>query len=537
MELCRYLFGRFKEAGVHHVFGIPGDFFLPFFRALEEEPGIEPVILTHEPAVGYAADAYARVRGLGVAAVTYGVGALNMVNAIAQAYAERSPVLVLSGAPEVAHRDPDALLHHRVKTFASQLRVYREVTGAAVSLDDPAHAIADVERVLDSVLRTKRPGYIEIPRDLVRADVPLPACASPEGQMRDERALAEVLAEVLDRLQKARAPAIYAGVEIRRFGLHNKLIALAEKYGFPVATSLDGKAVFPEHHPLFVGNYLGEIGSARAREVLEAADCVLMLGALMTDVNTGMYTARFDRRKVISALHDGITVSYHRFPDVPLEDLMDALLTQPEVSRRTAPLPRPPSLRPTPAGPLTPDTIIAVLNHVAANRPILYTADVGDALFASIDLETDMFLGPGYYSSMGFAVPAAVGAGLAEPGRRPVALVGDGAFLMTGLDLVTCVRLDLHAIVILFNNQSHGMLAAIDGPARSYDLPAPDYVRLAESLGARGGRARSTEELEHLLGEAMDARATTLIDAVIPPGVYSAPMQRLGAAVRRLRGR
>lgn len=537
MELCRYLFGRFKEAGVRHVFGLPGDFFLPFFRALEAEPGIEPVILTHEPAVGYAADAYARIVGLGVAAVTYGAGALNMVNAIAQAYAERSPVLVLSGAPEIAHRDPDALLHHRVKTFASQLLVYREVTGAAATLDDPAHAIAEVDRVIDSVLRTKRPGYIEIPRDMVRADVPVPARRKPEARPKDERAASEALAEVLARIRVAEQPAIYAGAEIRRFRLHDKLVALAEKYGLPVATSLDGKAVFPEHHPLFVGNYLGEIGSPRARKVLETADCVLMLGALMTDVNTGMYTARFDRRKVVSALHDATTVSYHRYPDVSLEELMDALLTQPEPPTRTAPLPPPLPPEPAPAGTLTPDAIIAVLNRMAAGRPVLFTADVGDALFASVELETDMFLGPGYYSSMGFAVPAAVGAGLAEPGRRPVALVGDGAFLMTGLDLVTCVRLNLHAIVILFNNQSHGMLAAIDGPARSYELPAPDYVRLAESLGARACRARTPEELERALAEALELEATTLIDAVIPPGTYSAPMQRLGAIVRRLVGK
>jgi indolepyruvate decarboxylase len=538
MELCRYLFARFRDAGVRHVFGIPGDFFLPFFRALEEEPGLEPVILTHEPGVGYAADAYARLRGLGVAAVTYGAGALNMVNAIAQAYAERSPVLVLSGAPEIAHRDPDALLHHRVKTFASQLRVYREVTGAAVTLDDPAHALAEVDRVIDSVLTTKRPGYIEMPRDLIRADVPLPAGRPAEGRPRDEAAVGEAMAEVLARLRAARAPAIYAGVEIRRFGLHEKLIPLAERYGLPVATSLDSKAVFPEQHPLFVGNYLGEVGSARAREVMEEADCVLMLGALMTDVNTGMYSARFDRRKVVSALHEGVTVSYHRFPDVTLEDLMDALLAQPDPPRRTAlPPPAPPARRASPAGRLTPDAIIAVLNRVAGGRPISYTADVGDALFASVDLETDMFLGPGYYASMGFAVPAAVGAGLAEPNRRPVALVGDGAFLMTGLDLATLVRLNLHAIVILFNNQRHGMLAVIDGPARSYELPAPDYVRLAESLGARGARARTAEELEKALAEALDTPATTLIDAVIPPDASSRTMQRLGAVARRLHAR
>ena len=309
MELCRHLFARFRAAGVRHVFGIPGDFVLPFFRALEEEPGLEPVILTHEPGVGYAADAYARIRGLGVAAVTYGAGALNMVNAIAQAYAERSPVLVLSGAPEIIHRDPDALLHHRVKTFASQLRVYREVTGLAVTLDDPAHAIAEADRVIDSVLATKRPGYIEMPRDLIRMDVPVPAGRPAGGPARDPQALREAMAEVLARLRAARAPAIYAGVEIRRFGLHEKLIPLAERYGLPVATSLDSKAVFPERHPLFMGNYLGEVGSARAREVMESADCVLMLGALMTDVNTGMYSARFDRRKIISALHEGVTVS------------------------------------------------------------------------------------------------------------------------------------------------------------------------------------------------------------------------------------
>lgn len=149
-----------------------------------------------------------------------------------------------------------------------------------------------------------------------------------------------------------------------------------------------------------------------------------------------------------------------------------------------------------------------------------------------------MFLGPGYYSSMGFAVPAAIGAGLAEPGRRPVVLVGDGAFLMTGLDLVTCVRLGLHAVVILFNNQSHGMLAAMDGPARLYELPTPDYVRLAESLGARAFRVGTPEELERTLVKALeDVTATILIEAIIPSGVYSASMRRLGAVVRRLRGR
>lgn len=234
MDLCQHLFSRLKAVGVQHVFGIPGDFVLPLFRALEEEAGLTAVILTHEPSVGYAADAYARLRGLGVAAVTYGAGALNMVNAIAQAYAERSPVLVLSGAPERISRDSDLLLHHRVKTFASQLHVFCEVTGIAISLDDPVHAACEIDRVVAYMLDVKRPGYIEIPRDLMRANVPI-SRPPPKGDISisEHHALEEAVGEVIARLQAACSPVIYAGIEIRRFGLHEKLILLAEKYNFP----------------------------------------------------------------------------------------------------------------------------------------------------------------------------------------------------------------------------------------------------------------------------------------------------------------
>ena len=147
MNLTEYLFHRLRELGVGHTFGIPGDFVLPVY-AVQEAVGMPTIVCAHEPGVGFAADAYARLKGLGVALVTYGPGALNTLNPVACAYAEQSPLLVVSGGPEVALRRPELHLHHVVKTFESQLQIYREVTVDAAILDDPESAPETIDRVL-----------------------------------------------------------------------------------------------------------------------------------------------------------------------------------------------------------------------------------------------------------------------------------------------------------------------------------------------------------------------------------------------------
>ena len=156
MNLTEYLFHRLRELGVGHTFGIPGDFVLPVY-AVQEQVGMPTVVCAHEPGVGFAADAYARFRGLGVAVVTYGPGALNTLNPVACAYAEQSPLLVVSGGPEVALRRPELHLHHVIKTFESQLQIYREVTVNAAILDDPVSAPGTIDRVLRRVVSRSGP--------------------------------------------------------------------------------------------------------------------------------------------------------------------------------------------------------------------------------------------------------------------------------------------------------------------------------------------------------------------------------------------
>src|SRR6516225_3899027 len=215
LKLTEYLFSRLRELGVDRTFGIPGDFVLPVYAA-QEAFGMPTVVCAHEPGVGFAADAYARFRGLGVALVTYGPGALNTLNPVACAYAEQSPLLVVSGGPEVALRRPELHLHHVIKTFDSQLQIYREVTVDAAILDDAESAAETIDRVLRAVVKYKRPGYLEIPRDRVHASVSAPASRLELDPRPDESAalagaLDEAVGEIAAMLSVARRPILYVG--------------------------------------------------------------------------------------------------------------------------------------------------------------------------------------------------------------------------------------------------------------------------------------------------------------------------------------
>ena len=537
MKVGEYLFKKLKALGVDHAFGIPGDFALPLFRALDEAR-LQIVVTTHEPSAGFAADAYARLRGLGAAVVTFGAGALNMVNAIAQAYAEKSPVLVISGAPEIQGRKVDALLHHKVKTFESQLNVYKEITGSAVALNDPSSAVEEIELVFETILRTKRPGYIEIPRDLADAKVKGAPRGKPVPPAGDPAALKEAMEEVIFRLNRSLRPVIYAGVEIERFDLREKLIAFVEKLNLPIATSIEGKAVFPEDHPNFVGIYMGRAGSELAREYMEGSDCLLMLGAFLTDVNTGLFTAKVDRSNVISASSEELAISFHRYPDVTLVDLIDYLLGSEEVKRREFVRPERPEIpRPLSSGRLRTADIIEELNAFVAPGRYVVVSDVGDCLYACIELRTDHFLGPGYYNSMGFGVPAAVAAQLAVPERRALALVGDGGFQMTGVELSTAKKLHLNPIVIVWNNGGYATMRAIAGRKRHFDLHQWDYVGIAKALGGTGTRVETREELREALMTAEGSAEFSLIEALVDSDDISPTWQRIAEEVKARIGR
>jgi indolepyruvate decarboxylase len=547
MNLTEYLFARIRELGVEHTFGIPGDFVLPVY-AVQERIGMPTVVCAHEPGVGFAADAYARIRGLGVALVTYGPGALNTLNPVACAYAEQSPLLVVSGGPEVAMRRPELHLHHVVKTFESQLNIYREVTVDAAILDNAETAPALIDRVLRQVVRQKRPGYLEIPRDRVYS-----AVSAPVGRLLDEPGTAqhdlfdatldEAAGEIVAMLGAAKRPVLYVGVGVRRHDLTADVVRLAERLGLPVATDLLGKSAFPESHPQFAGLYLGALGHPEIQELLDGSDCVISIGVMATDLGTGFWTQKIDPRARVIIEPDGVQVRYHRYSNLGMKQVVLALdqrLSQefkdlhfrmPNV-HESIPSPADHAAAPTSSTSISKPGSIAVTDVIELLRELdqsrfSFTADVGDSWFIGLEVRADVFLAGGYYASMGFAVPAALGAGIAEPSRRPFAIVGDGAFQMTGIELSTHVDSGLRSIILLLNNSAYGMLEAIDGHRTYYDRRAWDYVGMARALGAEAERVSSADELRAALSRAQNAQGVYVIEAITARGDLSPVMSRI----------
>jgi indolepyruvate decarboxylase len=295
---------------------VPGDFALPTFAWLDRSR-IESITMTHEPGAGFAADAYARLNGIGLVCVTYCVGGLNALNPIAGAYAEKSPVVVVSGAPGTRDREKDPLVHHKIKTFDTQRRIYQEVTVATAVLLDEQRAASEIVRCVEACLRHKRPVYIEVPYDMPDRVVPTVAAPPPQRRASDPGTLAAALDETLAMLRAAKKPVILAGVELHRFGVTDLAIRLAEKLNIPIAADLLSKSAVRENHPLYLGVYGGAMSSdPHTRAYVESADCVLMLGTFITDMNMGIYTAKLDRSKTVLATTESVKIGFHSYQDV-----------------------------------------------------------------------------------------------------------------------------------------------------------------------------------------------------------------------------
>ncbi|HMB53674.1 MAG TPA: thiamine pyrophosphate-binding protein, partial [Thermoanaerobaculia bacterium] len=273
--LGRFLLDQLYEAGIDTVFGIPGDFILRLCQVIDEDPRVHLATLSHEPGVGFAASGAARGNAaIGVACVTYGAGALNMVNPIAAAYAEKTPVLVLTGGPSQEERTRGILVHHQVKSFESQRRVFREVTAYQAVLDDPEEAAERVRCALDVCRLHSLPVYLEVPRDMVDREIAV-GPAHRLSVATSEGAVAEAAEEVAAKLGRAERPVLVVGVEVHRYQLAPRVVALAEKLALPVVSTFMGRGTFPDDHPQFAGVYLGPASPPGVREMVEESDGLL----------------------------------------------------------------------------------------------------------------------------------------------------------------------------------------------------------------------------------------------------------------------
>lgn len=538
-----FLFDYLHRQGIAHGFGIPGDFALASFRWLEDSP-IEVVTLTHEPSVGFAADAYARIHGLGMAIVTYSVGGLNMVNSIACAYAEKSPVIVISGGPTLEDRSKDPLLHHKVRGFDTQLNIYKEITCAQAVLTDLDQVESEIMRVVEACKTHSRPVYIELPCDIVDEYLPelVPVVHPLIPRKSDPEVLEEVLSLIAERLNKAKKPVIVAGIELARFGLADYVTEFAKQHQIPIASTLLSKSVIRETNPLYIGVYSGAISEPLCHQYVMESDCVMLIGAFISDMLLGFFTESFNRKSAVILTRDQIKIGLQRYDDVYVEDVL-AGLSNKGIKKRDSfknpnPLTIPPQLE---EGQKKEDLSVTSMfdilaHHIDEGNTVI--CDTGDALIGAVGLRTGKrshFLSDAYYLSMGFATPAIVGAHMADPKSKIIALVGDGAFQMTGIELSTIAKYRLAPIVIVINNDGYGTQRhIIDGQFNN--IHPWDYPKLIELL--RYGKAvtvKTKGEFDAAMQRAKVSDELYLIEVVVPREDCSRNLKRMGEALHKLR--
>jgi TPP-dependent 2-oxoacid decarboxylase len=543
MTVGKYLVKRLEQLRLEHVFGVPGDYMLTFFEYLEKSK-IKLIGNCNELNAGYAADAYARIKGLSAVCVTYDVGGLSLLNAVVGSFAERLPVIVISGGPKITERPHHHLLHHTIGDMDLQYKIYEKVTVAAVILMDPEKAPAQIDETIAACIRLKRPVYIEIPLDIV--DMP---CRGPERLKIDEAivsdkdSLKEAIEETAGILKKSRNPIVLAGIEPHRFHIQKELKSLIEHLGYPFAVSLLGKSVLSEKHPQFVGVYGGVASRPEARALAEGADCILCLGTLMTDVELGHERILRDQSKMILANSDKVRVRHHTYDNISLKDFMDGLRKKiPRGKTKLLKMKHPSEeakkkFVPKSDAAITVKRFYERMNHFIKGDDIII-ADTGDCLFSAADLllpDGARFLDQAFYLSIGYSVPATLGAQLAAPGKRVVTFVGDGAFQMTGQELSTIIWHGLHPVVFLMNNKGYAVERVMNDGSFN-DLSDWQYHLLPGIFnGRRGVEVRTEGELEETL-KSIDDRPGhfAFIEVCLGKRDYSDHLKQQGELYRKV---
>jgi indolepyruvate decarboxylase len=519
-----FLLRRLKALGVDHLFGVPGDFVLGFMnQALKSE--LRLVGACNELNAAYAADGYSRRRGFGAFVTTFGVGELSAINGVAGAYAERVPMVAITGSPATVNFRERPLLHHTLGDYQAPLRMYERVTVASCQLDDPARAPADIDRVLSACLAAQQPGYLSLPADVAMAPCAWPGdFVPPPPPTTDAAALEEALTEAVALLEQANRPVIIGDVELVRFKLQAEFAELLQRSGYPYATLMLGKALLSERHPQFIGLYAGMRSRAEVRERVEGADAVLRLGALMTDFNTGGFTTRLDPSRMVSANIGHVQIRHHHYADVHMRAFIGGLAQR--LKRRNAAGMDIRSASGTslhrsgvayvaePGRALTVQRFFDRMSHFI--RPGgLVVAETGVSLFSAAEMllpDDAGFIGQAFYGSIGYTVGAALGACLAEPERQVALFVGDGAFQVTGQELSTMIRERANVVVFLLNNDGYTIERVISDQPYN-DLQPWHYHQLPTVYGGEPGFDVRTEgELEAALAASASARGPCFIE-------------------------
>jgi indolepyruvate decarboxylase len=562
--VAHYLLTRLKQLNVTEVFQIPGDYVKHFTQALEHFDGVNAIGAINELDAAYAADAYGRTRGLGAVSLQYGVSTFSALNAIAGAYVERSPVVVISATPGADARRItgmyDVLFHHSTGNLEADQDVYEHVTVAAETLTTSVGAPEMIDNLLIAAITWKQPVYIACYKEVWGEPCPKPSgkALRPLSPASEPLALENAVVQAWAQIAAAKRPMIFAGVEVLRHGLSDLLAELIAASGFLYTTTTLGKTVLDEKGDKFIGTYSDAASIQSVRDLVREADCFLTLGTIITDDYLWFIENKY--ADMVLATTEQIRAGYFIYEGVTMKDFMEALLAR---FKETKGYPLQTVAPPQPAYPEPwasnsdphwndkPETItynrffqhsLKFLHDHRLLDQIVMTYGVSSSLYVATNaygLSQNSFIGSAAWQCIGFETGAASGAQLGS-GKRAWTVAGDGGFMMVCQSLSTLARNKLNAVIFVISNAVYAIeqvyvdITAFEpGPEHKFDtfdiLPKWDYLALAKAFGAKGFRVETVSELNAVLHELKNTTdQPSLVEVVIPEKDLPRQMLRLG---------
>jgi indolepyruvate decarboxylase len=489
--VIEYVLRRLCDIGVKDIFGVPGDFAFPVQDAIVNHSGIEWIGCCNELNAGYAADGYARLRGVGALSTTYGVGELSAINAVGGSYAENLPIFHLTGMPTMPTQSARSLVHHTLGNGEFDLfKKMADTVVCASAIMTPQNVAYETERLIATALYHRRPVYMAFPADLANEPVVSRAQAL-ELPFSNRPALDAAVDAIGEALDGAGTACILPGILAARAGLRGKVQSFVDASGLPFATMFADKSILDEQQPSYIGMYDGKLMDEDVRAFVESCDQVVTIGTMMTDFNTGAFTANLHPARTIGIGHHRTQVGSRLFANVEMGDVLT------ELTRRTKKHSVPTSIRPASLGPLTgtggdPITAEALYPRWAnffkpRDTIIAETGTCSMGLAFALLPQGATFHNQTLWGAIGWATPAAFGAAVADPGRRLVLVTGEGSHQLTVQEITQFGRRGLKPIIFVLNNNGYLIERLLcKDPNIAYNDVAPwNYSEIPHALGCQ----------------------------------------------------
>jgi indolepyruvate decarboxylase len=524
ISVADYIVRRIADEGVTHCFGVAGDYLFPMCNAVERSLKVKWIGCANELNAAYAADGYARIRGVGMLATTYGVGELSALNGVMGAKAERSLVFHVVGMPSYQNQRLSKIAHHTLGD--GQFGNFAGLSAAAAccsAIIHPDNCVIEMERVIAEARRNNQPAYILVPSDHALAPVSR-VDVRPLTLKSSEAALKKAVVAISERLKGAKSVVVLPAFTIARLGLQNQLRDAIEALGCPFATMVMEKCLVDESHPQYAGLYAGAMSAQSAREIVEGADVVLDLGGVnLNDITTAAYSAKLDPARFVTIGLNDVRMGEKVITSVRLRDMLVELAKLKSPARRfrrTADGAQPP-IAGKPSDRITMDALYSryagfiregdtVVLETGSSTLGLTPVPLADG----VRVEAQVLWG-----SIGWATPAAFGVALADPSRRTILITGEGSHQLTANEIGSMGRFGANVIVFVLNNDGYLIERALEeNPDWSYnDLAHWRYAELPRTLGCAewfAARVTTLGELDAAMKAARESKSGAYIEVV-----------------------